>query len=92
MLFQGDIDMFRANQMIQDKAQFENNGQVLVEDCNAGLDHLISSLRASREAVVCGVAPIGKDRPLPTRRALQPTASRLAEHANITLKEHQETE
>ena len=79
--------MFRAIQMVQDKAQFENNGQVLVENCNAGLDHLVSSLRASRETAVCGVAPFGKDQPFPARHALHATASRLAEHANTPLGE-----
>jgi len=52
------------------------------------LDHLGNSLRASREAVVRGVAPLGKDMPLPARRAWRPTASRLAEPINITLLDH----
>jgi hypothetical protein len=56
-------------QMIQDKAQSEGNGRFLSEGCNAGLDHLDSSLRASCEAAVRGVAPLGKDTPLPARRA-----------------------
>ena len=76
--------------MIQDKAQSADNGPVLVKGCNAVLGHLLSSLRASREAVVRGVTPLGKDVPLPARRALRPTASRLAEHVNSTLKEYQE--
>ncbi|MEE8221278.1 MAG: hypothetical protein V3R21_05920, partial [Woeseiaceae bacterium] len=42
---------------------------VLYKDCNAVLEHLGSSLRASRAAVVRGVAPLGKDAPLPARRA-----------------------
>jgi hypothetical protein len=88
MLTQGAINMFRVNQMIQDKAQFENNGQVLVESYNAVLDHLVYSLRASREAVVCGVAPFGKDQPFPARRALHPTTSRFAEPVNSALREH----
>ena len=71
--------------MIQDKAQSAGNGRVLFKGCNAVLDHLACSLRASREAVVRGVAPLGKDAPLPARRALRPTASRLAESINITL-------
>jgi len=74
--------------MIQDKAQSAKNGRVLFKDCNAVLNHLDSSLRASREAVVRGVAPLGKDASLPARRALRPTASRLAEYANITLQEY----
>jgi hypothetical protein len=74
--------------MIQDKAQSAETGRVLFKDCNAELDHLGGSLRASREAVVCGVAPLGKGMPFPARRALRPTASRLAEPVNITLSEY----
>jgi hypothetical protein len=74
--------------MIQDKAQFAVNGYSLNKDCNAVLGHLWVSLRARREAVICIVAPLGKDQPFPARHALHPTASRLAEHINITLKEH----
>jgi hypothetical protein len=40
--------------MFQDKAQTAKNG---------------ASLRASWEAVVRGVTPLGKDQPLPARRA-----------------------
>ena len=54
--------------MIQDKTQSTGNG-MLYKDCNAALDHLGCSLRASREAVVRGVAPLAKDAPLPARRA-----------------------
>ncbi len=75
-------------QMIQDKAQSEGNGMFLFEGCNVVLDHLGSSLWASREAVVHGVAPLGKDAPLPARRALRPTASQLAEPINITLTKY----
>ena len=67
--------------MIQDKAQFAVNGYSLDKDCNAVLGHLWVSLRAWREAVICGVAPLGKDQPFPARRALQLTASRHAESA-----------
>jgi len=65
--------------MFQDKAQTAENGV---------LGHLGASLRASWEAVVRGVTPLGKDMPLPARRALRPTASQLAEPAVITLKEY----
>ena len=94
MVQQGDIDGFRAGQMIQDKAQSAGNGRVLFKGCNAVLDHLACSLRASREAVVRGVAPLGKGAPLPARRALRlecplgATASRLAEPINIALLDH----
>jgi hypothetical protein len=74
--------------MIQDKAPSAGNGRVLFKDGNAGLNHLAGSLRASREAVVRGVAPLGKGAPLPARRALRSTASRLAEPINITLVEY----
>ncbi len=73
--------------MIQDKAQSVGNGR-LFKDCNAGLDHLGSALRASREAAVRGVAPLGKDVPVPARRAWRSTASQLAELINITLLDH----
>ncbi|MDE0157654.1 MAG: hypothetical protein OXS28_18885, partial [Gammaproteobacteria bacterium] len=62
----------------------------LVKDCNAVLEPLLCSLRAGREAVAHGVAPLGKDSPFPARRALRSTASRPAEHGNITWKEYQE--
>ena len=60
------------------------------------LNHLLSSLWASREGVVqrCRLraptfgAPLVKDAPLPTRRALRPSPSRLAEPVNILLKEY----
>jgi hypothetical protein len=81
--------MFRATQIIQDKAQSAGNGQVLFKGCNAVLDYLGSSLRASREALVRGVAPLGKGGPFPARRALRSNASRLAEQGNITSKEYQ---
>ncbi len=67
--------------MIQDKAQYTVNGYSLNKDCNAVLGHLWVSLRARREAVICGVASLGKDQPFPARRALQLTASRHAESA-----------
>ncbi len=68
--------------MFQDKAQSAENGRVLFKGCNAALDHLDSSLLASREAVVRAVAPLGK--------GMRPTASRLAEPINITLQEYWE--
>ncbi len=94
MLLQVDIDGFRATQMIQDKAQSAENGRVLFKGCNAVLDHLGSSLRANREAVVRCVAPPGKGMPFPARRASRffmpsgATASRLAEAININLQEY----
>ncbi len=45
--------------MFQDKAQTAKNGPVLLKGCNTVLGHLGSSLRASREAVVRGVTPLG---------------------------------
>ena len=74
--------------MIRDKAQTEGNGRFLFKGCNAALDHLGSSLRASREAVVRHVASLGKGTPLPARRALWPTASQLAESIKTTLLDH----
>ncbi len=79
---------FRATQMFQDKVQSAGNGMFLFKDCNAVLEHLGSFLRAGREAVVRGVAPLGKDAPFPARRALRSTASRPAESYNISVTEH----
>ncbi len=75
--------------MIQDKAQSAGYGRVLFKGCNAVLNHLRCSLRASRDAVVRGVAPLGKGVPLPARLALRPTASQLAELINTTSLDHQ---
>ncbi len=74
--------------MIQDKTLSAEKGYSLFKDGDNLLNHLASSLRASREGIVRGVAPLGKDAPLPARRALRPTPSRLAEPVNITLKEY----
>ena len=55
--------------MSQDKAQFAANGCSIGKDCNAVLVHLVASLRARRETVICVVAPFVKDTPFPARRA-----------------------
>ncbi len=68
VLRQGNIDGFRAGPDDPRQGVNQENGR-LFEGCNAVLDHLASSLWASREAVVRGVAPLGKDAPLPARRA-----------------------
>ncbi len=65
--------------MNQDKAQFAVNGCSIDKDCNAVLVHLEASLRARREAVICGVAPFVKDAPFTASRAWQLTASHHAE-------------
>jgi len=74
--------------MTQDKAQSVVNGCSLNKDWNAGLGHLWASLRARREAVICGVAPVGKDTPFPARRALQLTASRHADMYTLFVTPH----
>ena len=65
----------------------------LVKGCNAVSALLCGSLRAGREAVARGVAPLGKDPPFPARRALRSTAclstDLAAEHGKIKLKEYQ---
>ncbi len=88
MVQQGYIDGLGATQMIQDKTQSAGNGR-LFKDCNAVWDNLGSSLRASREAIVRSVVPLGKDAPLPARRAWRSTASRIAELINSALLDHQ---
>jgi hypothetical protein len=65
--------------MSQDKAQFAGNGCSIGQDCNAVLGHLVASLRARREAIICGVASFVKDMPFTARRAWQLTTSRHAE-------------
>jgi sigma54-dependent transcription regulator len=62
--------------MIQEKAQFAVD---VCKNWNAVLGHLWVSLRARREAVICCVAPHGKDQQFPARRALQLKAARHAE-------------
>ncbi len=96
--------------MIQDKAQCAGNGAPFSRTATPywiirvaphferTVQQSIAVLRllggASREAVVRGVAPLGKDTPLPASRAwrflcpLGATASRLAEPGNITLTEY----
>ncbi len=82
--------------MIQDKTLSAEKGYSLVKDGDNLLNHLASSRWASREGVVRGCrlgaptvgAPPGKDAPLPARRALRPTPSRLAESINTTLTEY----
>jgi len=59
--------------MTQDKAQCAINGHSLNKCCNAGLSHLWVSLWARREAVIYGVASLGKDMPFPTRRVSMPS-------------------
>ena len=66
--------------MIQDKAQSAVKGCSLDKGCNAVLNHLWASLRARREAAICGVTFLEKGRPFPAERALQLTASRRAEN------------
>ena len=74
--------------MIQDKARFAVNGHSLNKDWNAVLDHLWASLRARREAVICCVAPLGKDMPFPARLALQLTTSRHADMYHLCVTPH----
>ena len=74
--------------MIQDKAQSAVNGYSLNKGCNAGLSHMWVSLRARRETIICGVAPLGKDMPFPARRALQLMASRHADVCHLYVTPH----
>jgi hypothetical protein len=74
--------------MTQDKAQFAVNGCSLNKGCNAVLGHLWVSLRARREAIICGVASLEKDMPFPAGRALQPMTSRHADMYNLYVTPH----
>jgi len=61
--------------MAQVKAQHAVDGYSLNKCCNAGLGYLWVSLRARREAVICGVAFLEKGMPFSAECALQLTAS-----------------
>ena len=83
--------------MTQDKTQPAVNGYSLNKGCNAVLGHMWASLRARREAVICGVASLVKGMPFPARRALHPkgtscgaqlTASRLADTYTLCVTPH----
>jgi len=83
--------------MTQDKAQPAVNGYSLNKGCNVVLGHLWDSLRARREAVICGVASLVKGTPFTARRALHPkgtsfgaqlTASGLADRCTIVVAPH----
>ena len=60
VLRQHRIDGYRASQSVQGKARAAGNGCSLVKGRNAVLDALGSSLRASREVIIHGVAPLSK--------------------------------
>lgn len=55
--------------MTQVKAQPAVNGRPINQGCNAELSHLWISLRARREAIIRGVALLGKGSPFPAQRA-----------------------
>jgi hypothetical protein len=74
--------------MTQDKAQSAVNGYSLNKGCNAVLGYLWASLRARTEAVISGVSAVGKGTPIPARRALQLTASRLADTYTLFVIPH----
>jgi len=75
--------------MTQDKTQSAVNGCSLNQGCNAVLSHLWASLRARREAVICGVAFLEKGMPFPAERAWQLTAYRHAENVKQYRTLHQ---
>ena len=54
--------------MSQDKAQFSANGCSIGKYCNAVLTHLVASIRARREAVICFVASFVKDAPFTAQK------------------------
>jgi hypothetical protein len=74
--------------MTQDNAQLAVNGYSHNKSCKAGLSHLWASLRARREAVICGVASLGKDQPFPARHILQLTASHHADMYHLPVTPH----
>ena len=74
--------------MTQGKAQSAVNGYSLNKGCNTELGHLWASLRARRETVICDVASLVKGEPFPARRALQLTASLLADMRTLYVTPH----
>jgi hypothetical protein len=74
--------------MTQEKAQHAVYGYFLNKGCNAVLGHLSASLRARREAAICGVAALAKGTPFPARRALLLAAFRLAATHTLFLTPH----
>jgi len=76
--------------MTQDKAQFAVNGCSINKGCNVVLSHLWVSLRARREAVICGVAFLEKGMPFSAERAWQLTASRHAENVKQSIEHYTE--
>ena len=51
-----DFDVFRASQRSQSKAQSRRHSPAMSSGCNAALVSLAGSLRAGRDARICGVA------------------------------------
>ena len=70
VLRQGSFDEYRATQNVQDKAQFAGNGCSIDKGCNAVLNVLGGSLRASREAAIRGVTPLGDGATIPREARL----------------------
>jgi hypothetical protein len=65
-----NIDAFRAPLGCQCKARSAGNGPALSKDCNAAMAAKGRSLRASQEAAIRGVMPLGKDRAIPCEASL----------------------
>jgi len=92
---QGDIYGFRAIQMNQYCVAALEKELAILFGLRLVLLYLGGSLRASREAVVRGVAPLGKGMPFLASRALRflcplgATAARLTVPTNFTLQEYQ---
>ena len=88
VLFKGDIDGFRAAQMIQVKAQPAGNGMPFSRA--ATLDCIIWVAPFGRvvKQSLAALHLLTRTGPLPASCALRSTASRLAELVNIPLKEH----
>ncbi len=61
---------FQSNPDVPGQGAVRRKWHVLFKGCNAVLGHLDSSLRASREAVVRCVAPLGKDRAIASETCL----------------------
>ena len=80
--------MFRAKQMIQDKTQSADNGWSLLRAVTPYWVICLAPFGRAGKRSFAVLRLLSRTGPLPARRVLRPTTSRLAEHGNITLQEY----
>ena len=77
--------------MIQDKAQSADNGRSLLRAVTPYWIICLAPFGRAGKRSFAAFRLLARIGPLPARRALRPTASRLAEPVNITLKEYSDS-